>query len=380
MINLKRKVFSRWSSVAALSILLLSFNGYSSNGFDYQVSGVIRGLKNDSLIVFIRNYDNPEKVKIDTVITVAKDDAFSFKGKNDRIRDAYVIVGGFRARKNFTFFIEKGSIHIDGDVSDVDNISVTGTPGNEDYTIQKKIENDIYGKMKQLQARYKEQQGNKDEAAKIMNEMDACRDSIQVKRIQFITSKPGSPASAIFLYVLQDHISVEELETLYNNLSDAVKKVSFVRDIPNKIAARKRSSIGKSAPEFAAMDINGKSFKLSDYRGKYVLLEFWASWCVPCRQETPAVVKAYAKFHDKGLEIISVSLDDKKDKWEKAIEEDHMPWTHTSDLNAFDNKIAKLYGVQPIPDNFLIDPQGKIVARALRGEELEEKLGKEIHQ
>jgi len=127
--------------------------------------------------------------------------------------------------------------------------------------------------------------------------------------------------------------------------------------------------------------INGRNifkFNLSDYRGKYVLLEFWASWCVPCRAENPDLLIAYKKYQEKGFVVVGISLDDKKDRWEKAIEEDKLPWIHVSDLNAFDNKLAKLYGVQPIPDNFLIDPQGKIIARQLRGKEVQERLASEI--
>jgi peroxiredoxin len=367
--SLKRKINILLTGIT----LLLSSVCFANGDFDYQVMGNIRGLKNDSVIFFIRGYDQNGKLKADTIITVAKNDKFLINERSGALRDAYVVVGGFRARKNFTLFIEKGVIQINGDIDSLDNVSITGTPGNEEYTIYKKRENDIYGHIRLLQGGLK-QAGNRDDSAKIFEEMNAWRDSIRVGRIDFITTHPGSPASAIYLYVLQDNIPVGQLESLYNNLSQPVKQVSFVRAIPEKILARKRSEIGKAAPEFAATDINGKSFKLADYRGKYILLEFWASWCVPCRAENPGLLKAYKKYSDRGFVVVGISLDDKKEKWIKAIQEDQLPWIHISDLNAFDNKVAKLYGVQPIPDNFLIDPQGKIIARGLRGEQLEERL------
>jgi peroxiredoxin len=126
------------------------------------------------------------------------------------------------------------------------------------------------------------------------------------------------------------------------------------------------------------MDTSGKAVKLSDFRGKYVLLDFWASWCVPCRKENPFLLEAFNKYRDKGFVIISISMDHVKESWLKAIEQDRLNWVHLSELNGLDNKVARLYGVQPIPDNFLIDPQGRIVARKLYGNDIEKKLAELI--
>lgn len=361
-----------------LIVIFVSSVSSAQKGFDYQLKGTIRGLKNDSVVVYIRNHDKTGALKIDTLVTMGKNDEFSIKGHSDDVHDAIGVIGGYRVRKSFTFFVEKGTITVDGHRDSLDYVTLHGTKGNEEYTAYKKIEDDIYGKIRNLQTQLKAAGDNKTEAGRISDEMNAWRDSIRVGRIRYISSHPGSPNSAIYLYVLQDNIPVNVLEKLYTDLTPTVKNISFVKNIPEKIQARKRSAVGMPAPEFAAKDISGKSFNLSDYRGKYVLVEFWASWCVPCRAENPDLLKAYNKYHDKGFVVVGVSLDDKKDRWEKAIEEDKLPWIHTSDLNAFDNKIAKLYGVQPIPDNFLIDPQGKIIARGLGGAQVEERLDREI--
>ncbi|NMD01566.1 MAG: TlpA family protein disulfide reductase, partial [Bacteroidales bacterium] len=124
-------------------------------------------------------------------------------------------------------------------------------------------------------------------------------------------------------------------------------------------------------PDFSLTDSNGKLFKLSRLRGNFVLLDFWASWCTPCRYENPNLVKAYKDFAKKGLHIVQVSLDNNKEQWLQAIEKDNLtPWTHVSDLKYWDSPVAKLYGIQAIPANFLIAPDGKIIAQNLRGEQL----------
>ncbi|MEO7046466.1 MAG: TlpA disulfide reductase family protein, partial [Ferruginibacter sp.] len=129
-----------------------------------------------------------------------------------------------------------------------------------------------------------------------------------------------------------------------------------------------------ATPDFALADTSGKIVKLSKLRGKYVLVDFWASWCAPCRRENPNVVEAYKKFHDKGLDIVGVSLDTKKDAWLKAINHDGLTWYHVSDLKGWNGHIEKEFGIKVVPTNFLLDKDGKVIAKNLRGEALQKKL------
>ncbi len=193
----------------------------------------------------------------------------------------------------------------------------------------------------------------------------------------YVKTHPNSIAA---LYTLSKKIDpkneavLDELNKNIASFAPNVKSSFIAKELLKTVAFYKRGLIvGKKVGDFTQTDKDGKVVKLSDYKGKYLLLDFWASWCHPCRGENPNVLKAYNRFHPKGLEIVAVSLDTKKESWLKAIDEDNLPWTQISDLKQ-KNEVADQFGVNSIPDNFLIDPNGIVIARGLRGEELEKKL------
>jgi len=219
--------------------------------------------------------------------------------------------------------------------------------------------------------------GEAEKKKEISDRIDAIDIAVREKKGDYLRTNPGSN---IAVYLLNSYagwdIKPEEVEPLFDLLPETSRNYPTAQALKAKIEIAKKTGIGRTAMDFTQNDTLDKPVSLSSFRGTYVLIDFWASWCGPCRVENPNLVKAYEKFHPKGLNILSVSLDreNQKDRWLKAIHDDNLQWTHVSDLQYWKNAVAVMYGINAIPQNLLIDPQGKIIAKNLRGEELESKL------
>ena len=207
------------------------------------------------------------------------------------------------------------------------------------------------------------------------------RDYAQAE-MMFIKANPNSWVSLEALLQLKMMVTPQyaEVAPLYEAFSPALRNSPPGRQYGEFLQGLKATTIGSQAPDFTQQTPTGKNVSLADFRGKYVLVDFWASWCGPCRQENPAIVKVYNTYKSRNFEILGVSLDDKKTraKWVKAIADDQLPWVQVSDLLGWQNQAAKRYGVQSVPQNFLVDPTGKIVATNLHGDELQTKLAQLI--
>ncbi|QNL51857.1 TlpA family protein disulfide reductase [Olivibacter sp. SDN3] len=195
--------------------------------------------------------------------------------------------------------------------------------------------------------------------------------------IQFIDTHPNTffAASLLHGYIRNDPSFYARGERLYNKLTPEVKATKKGQVLQELLRKQLSVQLGEQLEDFSLADTAGNSVSLSNYKGKYVLVEFWASWCTPCRRENPNLVKSYNEYKSKGFEILAVSFDQKQEDWINAIREDGLPWTHVSELqNLWNSAIAKKLLVTSVPDNFLLDREGRIIGRNLRGEELNQKL------
>jgi len=203
-------------------------------------------------------------------------------------------------------------------------------------------------------------------------------DAFSVETLKFGEENKGDLAGFYAITTLDQFKYEPQLIKFADEIKDKYPGNEAVQSFIKKMMAIKPVSVGQKAPDFQLPTPDGKMVKLSDMKGKYVLLDFWASWCAPCRAENPNVVKRYNEFKDKGFSIISVSLDDNKQAWEKAIKDDKLAWTHVSELKKWDGKVTETYKVDGIPASFLLDPDGKIVAKNLRGDDLKNFLAQNL--
>lgn len=260
---------------------------------------------------------------------------------------------------------------------------ISGSSDSEKIRDFNKINND-YGKIfNQIQAEYAALVEAKPEAKDsiynaLMPKFQANMDKFSAEGYKFVQENKDNLAGFYVAGIIDQNKYERELIAYAEEVKSKFPKNNAVQSFVTKMIGIKPVSIGQLAPDFQLPDQDGKEFKLSDFRGKYVLLDFWASWCAPCREENPNIVKQYERFKNKNFTVVGVSLDDDKAAWLKAIKDDKLNWPHLSELKKWDGKVNMLYKIEGIPASFMLDPKGKIIAKNLRGAELEQFLAKTL--
>jgi len=353
----------------------------------FTLSGKVKRLALTPEWVFLQYRTNGEW-KTDSAMV--KDEEYKFSGNVSepcagRIRVKYAVGADGKklainyARDMATVFLMSGKIKVTS-VDSFSNISVKGSPAHDEYVILNKQSKPFDDRMQPLYDQYSAFAKAKDKEGqdKIEKEIDAIDNEKKEKVYgEYVKNNPNSPLA---FYALQQYagweINPDKVEPLFAAMSEKNKAYPSAVNFKEDIEIAKKTGIGRLAMDFTQNDTLDTPVSLASFRGRYVLVDFWASWCGPCRAENPNVVKVYNKYKGQNFHIIGVSLDrpGQKDKWMKAIHDDQLDWTHVSDLKFWDNAVAKQYGIKAIPQNLLLDPTGKIVAKNLRGEDLEQKL------
>lgn len=358
----------------ALGIIVTLMACNKSNK-DFTVNGNITGDLENGTKVFLKKVgDQNQPIDIDT--TTVENGKFTFSGPADQPEIHYIFID--KMRGNIPFVLENGTIAVTAQKDSLNFAKLEGTVQNDLFAEYINGSRKISEKAMHINDDMRKASMSKDSVtmASLREEYFELQEEAQNFESAYVKEHPNALISALIIerMISDPNAPKEDAQKLYDGLTPEIKATKPGKSVGEKLAQGKNTEIGAKAPDFSAPTPSGAQLALKDVMGKVTLIDFWAAWCKPCRAENPNVVNIYNKYHDKGLNIIGVSLDRTADDWKKAIEDDGLNWNHVSNIAYFDDAIAKLYNIQAIPATFLLDENGVIVAKNLRGPALEEKI------
>ncbi|MCX6330821.1 MAG: TlpA disulfide reductase family protein [Bacteroidia bacterium] len=337
----------------------------------FVVKGNIEG--SDSVTFMLLSRESGKIVSLDSAIS--DKGIFKMSGTIEYPYMVFLIASNTMNRAQF--FLENSEITITGKLDSLSDAKISGSKTQDEYQslidAKKTLGNKFMSIMDEFQVA--RQENNSEKVAQLQKELIDLENEINQIDKDFVKNNPSSYVTPSILASMSLGMEANEIEAAINALDISVAKVPVIQELKTKASAMKAVSVGQKAPDFTSNDVNGNPVSLSSKIGtKLLLVDFWAAWCGPCRGENPNVVKVYNEFHKKGFDVFGVSLDREKEEWVKAIADDKLTWTHVSDLQYWNSAAAKLYAVNLIPANFLLDETGTIIARNLRGDDLFNKI------
>ncbi|MCF8714451.1 AhpC/TSA family protein [Joostella atrarenae] len=359
-------------SIVLLLVALVACNKAEEN--TYKVTVSVDGVEDRKQVFLQKPIDGQRPEVVDTLEVL--EGKFEFTGKTETPQLHYLFFEGVQGV--LPIILEEGNINVTAYKDSLNFSKIEGSPSNEDFTSFIQGSRNIRTKISDIQKKGMEAQQAGDTLT--MNTLRETFEEVQEEakayEYDFVETHKDSYISLLVIQQMMRTKSktTEEIAALFNSLSDDVKKTEMGNTISKELEEANKLSVGAIAPDFSAPNPEGETISLKGSLGKVTILDFWAAWCKPCRAENPNLVKLYAEYHDKGLNVVGVSLDKTAEDWKKAIADDGLEWNHMSNLKFWQDPIAQLYNIRSIPATYILDENGKIIAKDLRGEALNSKI------